>query len=121
LKSVAGQPFNSANRLYDAAKITYGDKSTDDLIIAALENVNPLWHRYRWPGGNKDIIFEAYPTSDDVDRILQIQNFFQFSPAGRRATISSAPLKIFTTCCTTFRAARTQTSEKSRASNNTAT
>ncbi|HEY0349754.1 MAG TPA: tyrosinase family protein [Pyrinomonadaceae bacterium] len=79
LKSVAGQPFNSANRLYDAAKITYGDKSTDDLIIAALENVNPLWHRYRWPGGNKDIIFEAYPTSDDVDRILQIQNFFSFA------------------------------------------
>jgi len=120
LKSVAGQPFNSANRLYDAAKITYGDKSTDDLIIAALENVNPLWHRYRWPGGNKDIIFEAYPTSETWI------GFFRFktssvSPAGRRATISSAPLKIFTTCCTTFRAARTQTSEKSRASNNTAT
>jgi tyrosinase len=79
LKSVEGQAFNSALRLYDTAKLTYGDKSTDDLILAALENTNPLWHRNRWPGGNKDIIFEAYPTPEDVDRILQIQNFFTFA------------------------------------------
>ena len=37
-----------------------------------------MWNWRRWPGGNADLIFEAYPTPDDVDRILTIGNFFTF-------------------------------------------
>ena len=47
--------------------------------MGELERVNPLWHRNRWPGGSQDIIFEAYPTPEDVDRILKLQNFFTFA------------------------------------------
>ena len=78
LKSIEGQTFDSGNRLYLAAGITYGDKNWDDLIMGELQRVNPLWARNRWPGGNKDLIFEAYPTPEDIQRILQIQNFFTF-------------------------------------------
>jgi tyrosinase len=46
--------------------------------MQVLAGINPLWHRLRWPGGNKDIIFEAYPTPEDIGNILQIDNFFTF-------------------------------------------
>lgn len=46
--------------------------------MGELQRVNPLWVRNRWPGGNKDLIFEAYPTPEDVERILQIRSFFSF-------------------------------------------
>ena len=59
LKYVEGQAFDSGNRLYGAAKLTYGDKTWDDMIMGELQRVNPLWVRNRWPGGNKDLIFEA--------------------------------------------------------------
>ena len=78
LKSIEGKAFDSGNRLYLAAGTTFGDKTWDDLIMGELQRVNPLWARNRWPGGNKDLIFEAYPTSEDVQRILQIQSFFTF-------------------------------------------
>jgi tyrosinase len=78
LASVKGQDFNSGNRLYEKAGITFTGTDTDDLIMGELQNTNPLWQRNRWPGGDSSIIFEAYPTPEDVERILQIQNFFNF-------------------------------------------
>src|SRR5580765_1083236 len=62
LKKVEGTAFDSGNRLYKKAGITYGDKNWDPLIMAELQRVNPLWDQYRWPGGNKNLIFTAYPT-----------------------------------------------------------
>jgi tyrosinase len=78
LAAVEGQAFDSGNRLYAAAGITYGEAIWDDQITAELLRVNPLWNKNRWPGGNYDLIFEAYPTPEDVQRILQIQSFFTF-------------------------------------------
>jgi len=78
LQSVEGQLFNSGNRLYLKAGIPFTGSDTDDLIMNELQNVNPLWQRNRWPGGDESIIFEAYPTYEDVQRILQIKNFFTF-------------------------------------------
>lgn len=71
--------FNSGLRLFSAAGIPYGqDKCSDDAIMAELARINPLWHRLRWPGGDQGTIFEAYPSSDDITRILQDSNFFNF-------------------------------------------
>jgi len=78
LQSVAGQQFNSGNQLYLKAGLTFEANSTDDLIMAELQRVNPLWERYRWPGGDPSIIFEAYPTPEDVQRVLQTPTFFDF-------------------------------------------
>lgn len=78
LQAIKEKAFDSGNRLYREAKITYGEKMWDDLIMGELQRANPLWDRNRWPGGNKDLIFEAYPTPEDVQRILQIQSFFTF-------------------------------------------
>jgi tyrosinase len=79
LEHVIGQTFSSGARLFTAAGIKFGDDSaSDNAIIAALEKVNPLFDWRRWPGGNKDLIFEAYPTPEDVDRILNITSFFGF-------------------------------------------
>ncbi|MBZ5617662.1 MAG: tyrosinase family protein [Acidobacteriia bacterium] len=71
--------FNSGLRLFTAAGIRYGqDKVSDQKILAELGVVNPLWHALRWPGGDQNLIFEAYPTPDDINRILQLSNFFSF-------------------------------------------
>ncbi|MFL5802981.1 MAG: tyrosinase family protein [Roseiflexaceae bacterium] len=78
LQSVEGEPFNSGNRLYIKAGLTFTGRDTDDLIMNELRRVNPLWNRNRWPGGDQSIIFEAYPTPEDIERILQIPNFFNF-------------------------------------------
>lgn len=78
LKAIEGETFSSGNRLFIGAKIAYGEKQWDDLIMAALQNTNPLWDRNRWPGGNQGLIFEAYPTPEDVQRILKIPSFFNF-------------------------------------------
>lgn len=79
LSAILGQTFSSGNRLYIAAGLKYGeDPATDSAIIQTLSSINPLWHYQRWPGGNSNIIFEAYPSPDDVQRILQIDSFFTF-------------------------------------------
>jgi len=71
--------YNSGNRLFAAAGIRYGENAaSDEAILAELQRVNPLWHRFRWPGGNSSLIFEAYPTPIDIDNILKIPNFFTF-------------------------------------------
>ncbi len=71
--------YNSGLRLFLAAGITYGqDKNSDDAIMTELAEINPLWHKLRWPGGDQGLIFESYPSSDDIDNILQGTNFFQF-------------------------------------------
>lgn len=78
LYAIKDQKFNSGNRLYIGANITYGQKIWDDQIMAELQRANQLWDQYRWPGGNYDLIFEAYPTPEDVERILKIPSFFNF-------------------------------------------
>lgn len=79
LERVLRKTYSSGARLFKDAGITFGDNSTsDNAIIAALEKINPLFDWRRWPGGNKDLIFEAYPTPDDVERILSLPNFFNF-------------------------------------------
>lgn len=71
--------YNSGNRLFAAAGISYGSHpDSDNAILDELQRVNPLWHRFRWPGGNSSVIFEAYPTPSDIDNILKIPNFFNF-------------------------------------------
>ena len=72
--------FDSGLRLFNAAGITYGaDPAGDQLIIGELARVNSLWIWNRWPGGNADLIFEAWPTPEDIQNILKIQNFFSFA------------------------------------------
>jgi tyrosinase len=73
------QTFCSGSRLFAAAGITYRkDRDADATIIAELERANPLFHWRRWPGGNQDLMFQAYPTQDDVDTILAVDSFFDF-------------------------------------------
>jgi tyrosinase len=79
LRAIKDQKYNSGLRLFAAAHIKYGqDKSTDTAIMNQLAIVNPLWDQFRWPGGNSNLIFEAYPTPEDVDRIMQLTSFFSF-------------------------------------------
>jgi tyrosinase len=71
--------FSSGLRLFKAAGVTYGqNKASDDVIMAALGNINPLWHRLRWPGGDAALAVEAYPAPSDVANILQLPGFFRF-------------------------------------------
>lgn len=80
LRTVLDKKFDSGNRLFVAAGIQWGDDpQSDQAIIGVLEKINPLWHYQRWPGGNAGIIFEAYPSPEDVDRILQLDSFFNFA------------------------------------------
>ncbi|MDT5268200.1 MAG: tyrosinase [Acidobacteriota bacterium] len=69
--------YNSGLRFFSAAGIKYG-ADTDLLIINELSRVNPLWIWNRWPGGNANLIFEAWPTPDDVKNILKIKSFYNF-------------------------------------------
>ncbi len=79
LATILGQTYSSGNRLFIAAGIKWGDDpQSDQAIIQQLAAINPLWHYQRWPGGNNTIIFEAYPTPDDITRILQLDSFFEF-------------------------------------------
>jgi tyrosinase len=81
LRKIVGQTFNSGLRLFKAAGIPYGsDKAADTAINTALLEINQLWHRLRWPGpdGKSGLFFEAYPTPDDIERILQLPSFFTF-------------------------------------------
>jgi tyrosinase len=77
-------PYSSGARLFKAAGIQYGDDlASDDAIKAVLGEINPLWHWKRWPGGNKNLIFEAYPSPDNMKRILGIDDFFDFGSGSR--------------------------------------
>lgn len=79
LRSTVGQDFNSGLRLFKAAGIAYGaDPAADDLVFAALTDANPLFHRFRWPGGNNALLFEDYPAPQDVDNILALDSFHDF-------------------------------------------
>lgn len=76
--------FSSGTRLFKDAKIQYGaDPASDAAIKAVLGEINPLFDWRRWPGGNKQLIFEAYPTPDNVNNILTIDNFFAFGSGSR--------------------------------------
>jgi tyrosinase len=80
LRGILGKTYSSGARLFAAAGITnFGaNPDSDAAIIAVLGEINPLWHWRRWPGGNKDLIFQAYPAPADVERVLGIDNFFTF-------------------------------------------
>ena len=79
LTAIVGKLYNSGNRLFIAAGITWGqDATSDQAIIQVLSKTNPLWHYQRWPGGNSTYIFEAYPSPNNITNILQIDNFFTF-------------------------------------------
>jgi tyrosinase len=80
LRAVIGaDPQSSGARFFKLAGLNYANDPATKAIVAELERVNPLFHWKRWPGGNKGIIFEAYPTEDDVKRILTTTNFFKFA------------------------------------------
>jgi tyrosinase len=71
--------FDSGLRLFKHAGIVYGtDPGHDQLIIKELARVNPLWIWNRWPGGNANLIFEAWPTTADIQNILKIPSFYNF-------------------------------------------
>jgi tyrosinase len=79
LRGILGKTYSSGSRLFTAAGITFGvAPDSDAAIIATLGEINPLWNWRRWPGGNGNLIFEAYPTAEDIDNILGIDNFFSF-------------------------------------------
>lgn len=80
LRGILGKSYSSGARLFGAAGITnFGaNPDSDAAIIKVLGEINPLWHWRRWPGGNADLIFQAYPAPEDVERILGIDNFFTF-------------------------------------------
>lgn len=80
LEKIQDQKFDSGSRLLRAAGIPPRlNPDRDKAIRDALSAVNPLWHHNRWPGGSKNIIFEAYPTQDDIENILKLDNFFSFA------------------------------------------
>jgi tyrosinase len=80
LRGILDKKYSSGARLFMAAGINnFGaNPDSDGAIIAVLGEINPLWHWRRWPGGNANLIFEAYPTPEDVERVLGIDNFFSF-------------------------------------------
>lgn len=72
--------YDSGSRLFAAAGLTYGeDPASDEAILQALTETNPLFYRLRWPGGGDGLLFENYPSPPDIDNILQIENFFKFA------------------------------------------
>jgi len=77
--AISAEPQNSGARFFKLAGLTYANDPATKAIVAELQRVNPLFDWNRWPGGNKNLIFEAYPTEDDVTRILTIPNFFKFA------------------------------------------
>ena len=84
LRGIIGQSFSSGARLFEAAHIQYGaDVASDEAIKTVLGDINPLWDWRRWPGGDSTLIFEAYPTPDDVERILGIESFYDFASGSR--------------------------------------
>lgn len=78
LATTQGQTFDSANRLFIAAGLTWKGVADKEPILVALEKANPIWHRFRWPGGTSNTLFENYPRPEDDDRILAIDEWFPF-------------------------------------------
>jgi tyrosinase len=79
LQGIVGQKFDSGSRLLRKAGIAYLPNLVDiDRIFEAALRVNPLWHRFRWPGGDASLIFEGYPRPEDIERILNLSGFFAF-------------------------------------------
>jgi tyrosinase len=79
LRTMVGAPAeNSGARFFQKAGITYGADPASKAIRAQLELVNPLFDWNRWPGGNGNLIFEAYPTKTDETSILGLTSFFAF-------------------------------------------
>lgn len=80
LQPLDGQDFSSVTKLWAAAPgISAADQVT---IIAALKTANPLFTDSRYPGEFQGPIQQLfghhYPTKDDIDRILAIDNWTEF-------------------------------------------
>jgi len=81
-----GRSFNAGPSLFAAAGIAYDASATTEAILAELSRANPLWHRFRWPGGqgvtnpsaSNPQLFEDYPAPDDIQQILGLDGFFAF-------------------------------------------
>lgn len=78
LATTKGKTFDSANRLFIAAGLTWKGVADKEPILVALEKANPIWHRFRWPGGTSDTLFENYPRPEDDDRLIAINEWFPF-------------------------------------------
>lgn len=64
LMAVENQLFNSTWELFRQARLTADDYKTYSApVVAQLENVNPLWHPYRYPG-------MFYPTDGDHNPLV---------------------------------------------------
>ncbi|MCP9769890.1 tyrosinase family protein [Lacihabitans sp. LS3-19] len=80
-----GTVFNSGLRFLNAAGIEYEIINKNNAavwsdkiraIYKVLLDVNPLWFANRWPGSMGPL--STYPTKEDVDLILTINNFGDF-------------------------------------------
>ena len=79
LQGIVNQRFDSGTRLLCKAGIDYVPNLVNiDRIFEAALRVNPLWHRFRWPGGDSTVMFEGYPHPEDIERILNLTDFFTF-------------------------------------------
>lgn len=84
LRAKLKTPYSSGARLFKDAGIQYGaDPASDEAIKKVLGDINPLWHWRRWPGGSKVMISDGYPRTEDVGRILGIDDFFDFGSGSR--------------------------------------
>jgi len=81
LTAIQGKAYNSGPRLFQAAGIPWG--AENEPILAALEAANPLWHRFRWPGGTASTLFENYPRPSDDANLLAIPGWFAFGSGPR--------------------------------------
>jgi len=81
LKALEGQSFNSITKLWTkAAGIPDAEQTT---IIDVLKTANPLFSELRFPGEFNDTTIEQafhhhYPTPQDIDRILALDNWRDF-------------------------------------------
>ncbi len=77
-----GETYNSINRFWKAHPAIRSDEQ--QVVIDALETVNPLFTAQRWPGefgtdGSVESIFRHhYPTPDDLERILALDSWRDF-------------------------------------------
>jgi tyrosinase len=84
LRAKLKKSYCSGARLFKDAGIQYGaNPASDEAIKTVLGDINPLWDWRRWPGGDKNLIANVYPQTDDVDRILGIDDFFAFGSGSR--------------------------------------
>jgi tyrosinase len=84
LQGMEGQCYTSITNLIQAIQAKGGAVSADErsLVVAQMLDVNPLWCDLRFPGefpeGQWVQFHHHYPTSDDIEGILQVDNWRDF-------------------------------------------